>query len=328
MRVLITAACAPPGRNTFLEVKRILGTNNTVAADSDADTLKIIYQNERFVSLPSARLDYYVDALIRVCKDHEIGFVIPCIEEEVLVLSSSLQVLQAQNIRVLLPEISTLKSLVDKYSLSIISRSLGIDTPATYSGREFIDRYRVLGDCFLRDSFIVKPRIGHGSKGVRQVSGNEALEFAETTSDTSIIQEVIRIASGSIHMVGILCDYDGRAIRSFVSKSTETLYENGGPATAGISILNQQLCEQSARLMESKKWIGPAGVEWLYDQEKDKYFLIDVNPRLWGYSSLMHASGSDFMNALLMLLKGEAPGEDSGYLTNVTMKRFFIDFFL
>lgn len=328
MRVLITAACAPPGRNTFLEVKRILGAKCTIAADADTEALKIIYRNEEFVSLPSAHSDCYVDKIIRVCKNHAIGFIIPCIEEEVLVLSSSLQILQKQNIKVLLPDISTLKSLVDKYSLSVASKSIGIDTPATYSGREFIDRYRVLGDSFLQDSFIVKPRIGHGSKGVKQVSGKEALEFANTSQDTSIIQEAIRISNGSIHMVGILCDYDGKAIRRFVSKSTETLYENGGPATAGVSILNQQLCEQSARLMESRKWIGPAGVEWLYDQEKDKYFLIDVNPRLWGYSSLMHASGSDFMNALLMLLNGDTPGKDSGYLTNITMKRFFIDFFL
>ena len=72
MRVLITAACAPPGRNTYLAVKELLGSNNVLAADADFHTLKTVYKGTQFIGLPSAHSCSYLDATLCACKSNQI----------------------------------------------------------------------------------------------------------------------------------------------------------------------------------------------------------------------------------------------------------------
>lgn len=327
MRVLVTAACAPPGRNTFLEVAKFVGRDFTFASDTDIRALSFLYNKRKAFLLPAADDRYYLPVLIDKCIQYGINAIIPCIEEEVIAISQAMGMLESNDISVLLPHFNVVQNLVNKRNLYTRAKILKIRTPETYTPNEFLVRYEGIKDLKKDINFIIKPEIAHGMKGFRKVDFSNAILFASSYPAGMIIQECITVERGSIHMVGILCDENSKAVRSFVSKSTETISADGGSATAGVSLKNDFLVGESIRLLENSGWIGPAGIEWLYDQKTDQYFLIDVNPRLWGYSSLMHASNSDFLRAMLMLLEGKDPGLDGGYNTGIEMKRFFCDFF-
>jgi len=61
------------------------------------------------------------------------------------------------------------------------------------------------------------------------------------------------------------------------------------------SSYNKKIKDIGLTLLEKLNWSGIAMIEFLYDEVDKKYYLIEVNPRLWGSFMLSDFCGARFL---------------------------------
>ena len=81
----------------------------------------------------------------------------------------------------------------------------------------------------------------------------------------------------------------------------------GGPATCAVSVVEPAAEDSARRLMAEIRWTGPAMVEFRRAQSDGKYYLMEVNARLWGTLPLALACGVNVPDRLARLALGEPP---------------------
>ena len=326
--ILITSVGGPPGRNTLLsllEAKRY----SVVVADADPFAVGIYEEQIPGYVVPRGDAPAFVAAILKIIEKHSIRVVVPCIEPDVLALAKNQAAIRAAGAEILVPPLTVLQTGLHKgraTTLAVKSGSLAPRTlclsPGQYSRDEVLDFLKGLDT-----GAVVKPSVSYGMKGVLITSEpNEALYYLDQLEVDAVVQERIPGASGSMHMVGLIYDGHGRAQRKFVSRSIRTLFENGGPATGGITVHEPDLVERSIAVLEEiGEWRGPAGVEWIMDPRDGLFKFIEINPRLWGYSSLTTGSGTNFAEALVELALGHELTPDPGYGIGIAMLRTIQD---
>jgi predicted ATP-grasp superfamily ATP-dependent carboligase len=70
--------------------------------------------------------------------------------------------------------------------------------------------------------------------------------------------------------------------------------KEGGPSVVARSFRNPQLHELGRRLLESLGWHGVAMVEFKRSDRNGAFYLMEINPKLWGSLDLAVQSGCNF----------------------------------
>lgn len=334
-RVLVTAVGAPPGLNT-LRVLVESGRFNMFAADASIDAAGLYqYECNRLV-LPKAgnagASGAYIEALEACVLEHGLDVIIPCIEEEVLCIADAITHHPLLAERALLPTGDVVHAATNKWRATKVCMELGLPCPktrlipfrATFEERaETLDTFEAC--CPL--PWIVKPTISHGMRGVEKVqSTSQVHRYLRDSDEELIVQEFIPGAVGSMYLAGMVYDRSGTMVRSFASRSIRTLYEGGGPATAGISVESDPIVRDTQSLIDSLGgWIGPVCAEWMLDPRDGQFKFIEINPRLWGYSYLSKVAGSPFAEHVADLSLGKNIGPDQGYTVGAVLMRSTVD---
>lgn len=327
-RILVTAVGGPPGRNALLALKST-GRYDLYVADADPMAVSLYDQGLPSYVFPPANDDSFVSTLEKVIRENQIQVVLPCIEPEIEVMVANARQIRAAGAEILAPEKGVLGRGLHKGDATVTAGDVGVGIPRTLS---------IKTGCFDRSSaetfvdsldtgVVVKPSVSHGMKGVLLTEDVEAaLQYAGGLPCDFVIQELIPAKTGAMHMVGMVYDGAGNLCRSFVSRSICTLFENGGPATGGVSIECPELIEKTAAVLQAVgRWKGPAGVEWMLDPRDGEFKFVEINPRIWGYSSLATGAGANFASYVVDLALGKDIGPDPGYKKNVAMLRTFQD---
>jgi predicted ATP-grasp superfamily ATP-dependent carboligase len=75
----------------------------------------------------------------------------------------------------------------------------------------------------------------------------------------------------------------------------------GGMSTLRTGVVNPAIEEHAQRLLESVRFHGVAMVEFKFDEQTKKGWLLEVNPRFWGSLALAIQSGVDFPYLLYII---------------------------
>lgn len=328
--ILVTAVGAPPGLNALRALVES-GHNNLFASDMNP-TVPGLYQfgsRVRPVYLPSAGNEpLYLEELEGTIRKHAIRVILPCIEEEILLISKHRRRIESLGAVCLIPDALIVSRAADKGRAHAAALSAGLPTPQSIRMELNGNEETKLSDLLQWQNqcpppWIVKPCLGHGMRGIFKVhSVEEAVKKLAQARAPMLVQEYIPGKAGSMHLAGLLYDGSGKLRRSFTSRSISTLYPEGGPATAGVSIFEPELVSMSTRLIqEIGGWRGPVNVEWIRDPRNGRFLLMEVNPRLWGYGYLAVAAGISFPDLTVRLAFGEEIGEDPGFRCGVTLMR-------
>jgi predicted ATP-grasp superfamily ATP-dependent carboligase len=233
---------------------------------------------------------------------------------------------------VLIPTLEVVSKVTNKWTATRIAIENGINCPVsqllsadqTAEERELVLQ-RFLFRCPL--PWIIKPIRGHGMKGIIQVNSfDAAVKYTCLGSEDLLVQEFIPGSVGSMHLAGLLYNENGKVVRRFSSRSTRTLYPNGGPATAGISVNCPDMIENTETLVSALGvWKGPLNAEWMLDPRDGKLKFIEINPRMWGYGYLATGCGLNFPAGIVSLALGMDIGTDPGFLDGVTLLRSVTD---
>jgi len=175
---------------------------------------------------------------------------------------------------------------------------------------------------------VVKPRFSHFWEGGRFISGDGS-RYARDPAELEAQMHACRqdrfwpliqgFVPGQGKGVFALCDH-GTPLAWFAHERLRDVRPSGSGSSLRRSIpLDPRLQAPAARLLAAWAWHGPVMVEFRDDGVSEPC-LIEVNGRFWGSLELAIASGVDFPNLWVSLLRGEPVEPAAGYETGVTLR--------
>lgn len=203
-----------------------------------------------------------VDDILRVVIEHEAKIILPFVDGSISVAARCKEKMPDLFVPVSDPETAIL--MFDKKLAAKAFKEAGVPIPLTY---KIIDAEMPV---------IAKPRFGSASRGIHVFHDIEDLMHLKDISDY-LLQEFIE--DKKEFTVDCYVSQEGEIL---VTVPRERLEVMGGEVTRTITKRLPQLEKMSADIIEKFQLRGPVTLQFLYDIRRDRYLLMEVNPRLGG----------------------------------------------
>jgi carbamoyl-phosphate synthase large subunit len=309
--VLVTGVGAPPGLGMLRSLREADPDLRIAASDVNPLSGGLYEPGVLRCDLPSAAdPEAYVSALLDVCQTNKLDIVIPGSEAEAAVLSPLRDEWAKLGIRLPLPDPDVIAFGIDKGKLLTRAAEADLAHPLSLQAEEPID----LESWPDRFPCVVKPRCSRGARGVSYPTNRH--ELRETWQITvaehgpSVIQEYIPGGPDTIYTVGTLWNH-GELVVSTLHRKLQTNPPTGGVAIAGETIVDAELMAAGLAVFEATgPWHGLAAVELKRPAPDAPAFILEINPRMWGFGYLMTLAGLN-IPALLVRMLAKDPSLDS-----------------
>lgn len=203
-----------------------------------------------------------VDDILRVVIEHEARIILPFVDGSISVAARCKQRMPDLFVPVSDPDTAVL--MFDKKLAAKAFESAGIPIPLTY---KIIDAELPV---------IAKPRFGSASRGIHVFHDMEDLMHLHDISEY-LLQEFIE--NKKEYTVDCYVADNGEIL---VTVPRERLEIMGGEVTRTITTRISQLEEMSRDIIEKFNLRGPVTLQFLYDISRNRFLLMEVNPRLGG----------------------------------------------
>lgn len=305
---LLTGAGAPPGLTAIRSLREANLGLRLIAADAAPYAAGLFEDGlEASLILPSAARDpdRYAEAVEAVCKRHGVDLIIPGSEAECAVLAPLADKFRAQGVEIPVPEPEVLRFGLDKAALLARARERSLPAPRTLaiSGEADLDGWDGGFPCVL------KPRRSRGARGVSYPDTLQALkrDWRRTSAEEGdcLVQTFIPGGVDQIHTVGAIFIH-GRLMLATVHRKLAANPPSGGAATAGETVRDGTIRQAGLAVLEATgPWHGFAAVELKVSAADGRPWLLEINPRLWGFSQMMTLAGVNAPALLVRALSGE-----------------------
>ena len=200
--------------------------------------------------------------IVKVAKEYEIDIILPFVDGAIEIASKVRQHLPGVFVPVGDFEVNC--TMFDKVEAAKAFEKAGLPIPRTYSAIN------------AKMPAIAKPRKGSASRGIKIFHTLDELMQLEGLSDY-LVQEYIE-------------NRDEYTVDCYVSQAGEILTVvprvrlevMGGEVTRTITCRNQTLDRLSRQVIETFSLRGPVTLQFLHDLDRNRYLLMEVNPRLGG----------------------------------------------
>jgi len=250
------------------------------------------------VLLPRAReLDRYRDALDNVIRRHHIDILVPTSDHDMEGTIELCRLGWDPPVALFRPEYEIFRTLTHKARLMDALQQHGLEVPRTYSHSDEV-----------RFPAVVKPAREGGSKGVwivqdRRELNDRLAQVRASFQGEVVMQEFIPGDTGSIYVALLLYGQDGKVYGEVASHSHLTFMTWGGGGNAGVVVDEPGLLIQAKGIIAALGgWKGPVNLEFKRHQGNGRFYLMEVNCRLNGYSYLTTMNGLNFPSAVVDLL--------------------------
>ena len=200
--------------------------------------------------------------IVKVAKEHEVDIILPFVDGAIEIASKVRPHLPGVFIPVGNFEIN--RTMFDKVEAAKAFEKAGIPIPKTYTAIN------------AKMPAIAKPRKGSASRGIKIFHTLDELMQLENLSDY-LVQEYLE-------------NKDEYTVDCYVAQSGEILTVvprvrlevMGGEVTRTITCRNATLDRLSRQVIETFDLKGPVTLQFLHDLDRNRYLLMEVNPRLGG----------------------------------------------
>ena len=208
--------------------------------------------------------------------------------------------------KAVLPSREAIALCFDKYQTVELARCCGVPCPQTWAPASAEEALSLE----LSYPCVIKPRDETKTSFTRYAKDPEELrqlypKAAEQCSNAGglppLIQEYVRgVGTGFFGLY-----QHGRAKRVFMHRRLREWPVTGGPSTAASAFYHPQLMAYGKRLLDELKWHGVAMVEFKYEANRDRFCLMEINPKFWGSAELGLRAGVNFPADLIRVFRGE-----------------------
>lgn len=200
--------------------------------------------------------------IVRVVKEYEIDIILPFVSGAVEVASKVK--LHLPDVFIPVSDFEVSRTMFDKLSAAKAFEKAGIPIPRTYTAIN------------AKMPAIAKPRKGSSSRGIKIFHTLDELMQLENFSEY-LVQEYIQ--NNDEYTVDCYVSQEGEILTVVPRCRLEIM---GGEVTRTITCRNAKLDALSRTVIRTFNLRGPVTLQFLHDLDKDRYLLMEVNPRLGG----------------------------------------------
>ncbi|MGI8557146.1 MAG: ATP-grasp domain-containing protein [Solirubrobacteraceae bacterium] len=286
---------------SFAQHTKVVATETSALAPAQ-------YAAQVRVLVPPLNDPDYVPTLVELCREHDIGAVVPLIDPDIEVLAAA----RARGeLPALVPDPEMARRTFDKYETHLLLERLGLPSPPTTRPGEPVARYPV----------VVKPRRGSNSRSIHfAADAAQARFFVDYVPEEVVLQQAM---GGPEFSIDCLCDLDGRCLNAIPRTMIES---RGGESVKGMVLAEGDLIELGRAVAEGVGARGPCMVQAFRDPELG-LCVTDVNIRFGGgYPSHMYGAlpGRSYPELIISMARGERVAPHVGEMQDgVTFARFY-----
>lgn len=301
-------------RNYLLQYFKnaLAGKGKVFATDLTALAPTMAEADESFL-VPSVDDESYLDALLQICKNNNVGILVSLNDHELPVLAAAKDRFSAIGTTVIVSDLSVIELCFDKGLTEQFAKKIGVKTSLTFTSLE--SATQAIKECRLKFPLFVKPRWGSGSAGIERVESlhelNLAWEFNNIKLDrwglrTGNQQEsgllIQQALPGQEYGVDIINDLKGNYQATFIKqKLGMRAGETDKAKTVNLPILE----EIGKKISKALGHIGNLDCDFFVDG--DDVYLLEMNPRFGGGYPFSAEAGVDVPAALIAWTAGEEP---------------------
>ena len=313
--VNVMLTCAGRRSHCVEFFKQAVGDHGRVfACDSSASAPALQKADKAFI-VPGIDDEDYIDALLTVCNDHQIGLLVPALEPELLPLA----IHRARFLAIgTVPLVSTpeiVATCYDKLATSSFLSNCGLRIPVTFDSLDAVRAALSRGE--ITFPLVVKPRWGVSSIGMlfpedeeeldlsykltkKQIERSFLAQISATDSQRSIlIQERLL---GEEYGMDVINDLSGSYVCTFIKRKIRM---RAGQTDQAVTVRDDRL-ELIGRLIgENLAHIGILDCDLFVTGHG--CYVIDINPRGGGGYPFSHIAGANLPAALIAWANGQQP---------------------
>jgi len=243
-----------------------------------------------------------IEDISRVVKERDVKIILPFINSAIEIASLCKE--RIKGVFVPVSDFSTTSRMFDKVEAARLFKEAGFPIPRTYS---VIDNEMPA---------IAKPRKGGSSRGIKIFHNVDDLMMLQDL-DKYLIQEYIE--HNKEYSVDCYVSADGEILTTVPRERLEIM---GGEVTRTKTFRNEELIAMSRKVIEHFKLTGPVTIQLLHDLDKDRFLLMEVNPRLGGGVICSIYAGAPIPDYILLESMGKKITPSSDWKDGVLMARY------
>ena len=300
--VLIPGASAPAGINTIKSLRLSDFSGKILSTDSNSLSAGF-YLSDYYEVIPEAEADDYLEVLLNIIDKYNIEVLMPSSGYDIFPFSEFKSKLKKHGVVPVVSDRKILEICRDKLStFDYLNKFFTL--PHTTLNPDEIDTYPV----------IAKPRYGKGSRDVVKIHDEQEKKYINSRYPNMIYQEFL---PGDEYTIDVMSDLEGNPI---ISVPRVRLQTKSGISTKGKVVLDNELIEESMKIVKKLRIIGPSCVQMKKDKS-DRFKLVEINPRLGGGTIFTTLAGANFPKMVLDLVEGRKI--DPPKISEITVLRYF-----
>jgi carbamoyl-phosphate synthase large subunit len=227
--------------------------------------------------------------LQEIHQNHPFDVLLPCLDGELPQFISLREEIEALGVRTILPPQSAFdkRSKLHLFGTGIPRDWIGFEIPESYiafTEEEVVNSVNSVGlpavvkgplwGCIQVDSLLEA-----------RVAWNRLLTEGV---DQAVVQPMI---AGAMFAVAVVCNRDSEVLTTLTVKKLARC--GRGSTWSALQVQQPQLEASFAKFLQEIGWVGPAEGEFIRDDIRDRFYLLEVNPRFTGWISYSGALGSN-----------------------------------
>lgn len=244
-----------------------------------------------------------VDNIVKICREKEVNIILPFVDGAIEIASQCALQLPGVFVPVSEPEVAA--TMFDKVSAAKAFKDAGIPIPATYSA--------------LTASIpaIAKPRHGSASRGIKVFYNIDDLMHLQNIGDY-LIQEYIE--NRTEYTVDCYVSREGEVLCTVPRVREEVM---GGEVTRTRTRHNEELERMCREAIKAFRLRGPVTLQFIHDLTRDRFLLMEINPRLGGGVICSIYAGAPIADYILQESMGVPLTPCDDWTDNTQMTRYW-----
>lgn len=273
---------------SFKEAAEELNVDLVLYGADITETAPALYFCDVYKEICRISNDQYIPSLLNICQENKIDLLIPTIDTDLLILSKNKEKFLNIGTKVFISSVEMITYCRDKRNTAELFEKCGLLAPKSFGD---VSKYNLGFPAFI------KPLDGSSSINAYKVLNEEELAEYAKKIDGYVIQPFV---DGTEYTIDIMCDFEGNPI--YITPRERSAVRSGEVLKTKI-VQEQQMIEESKKLIEIFKPCGPITVQLIRNKNKEDYF-IEINPRFGGGAPLSMKAGANAAKATISMLCG------------------------
>ena len=301
MNILILAAGT---RNKIVQYfKKTFEGIGTVVATDASELGPAIYEADKFYIVPPINAEGYIDIILGICKEEQIGGVLSLIDPELSLLAANEDKFKKIGTTVIGSSYELCEIALDKMQMYDWLKTHGYKCARSWMDKtEF---FKAVENGEVNYPVFVKPYRGSASISISKVYDKETVDLLFAHEEDLMIQEFL---NGQEIGADVYIDMISSEVVSIFTK--KKIKMRAGETDKSVSFKDPVLFELIERFVLEAGYKGQIDID-IFEIDGE-YYISEVNPRFGGGYPHAYESGCDHMKLISENLKGKANVKNIG----------------